>query len=158
MPTWYAMLRSALLLVCVTAAPLAAQATDNSARSGLGFALKGGIGFDPEQFMVGAQLSIGKTLGFVRVVPNAHLGFGDATTFDVNADFLLRLVVEDQGFGFYGGVAPGWITDDGGSDFGLSGVVGTQVPLLANRATNLEVRWGFTDRMPNLRILATLVF
>lgn len=158
MPTWRAMLRSALLLATVTAAPLAAQATDDPAPTGLGFALKGGIGFDPEQFVVGAQVSLGKTLGFVRVVPNAHLGFGDATTFDMNADFLLRLVVEDQGFGFYGGVAPGWITYDGGSDFGLSGVVGTQVPLLANRATNLEVRWGFTDRMPDLRILATLVF
>ena len=148
----------ALGLVALAATrPALAQEAESKAHSGLGFGVKGGIGFNPEQIVIGAQMSLGKALGFIRVVPNAHLGFGNETTFDVNIDFLARLVVEDKGFGFYGGVAPGWITYDGGSDFGLTGVVGTQLPIVKGKATNLEVRWNFTH-MPDLRILAAIVF
>lgn len=153
--------RSTLLvlgLAAVAAAgPLAAQEAESPAQNGLGFAAKAGIGFDPEQFVLGAQYSLGKALGFVRMVPNAHLGFGDATTFDVNVDFLARLILEDKNFGIYAGVAPGWITYDGGSDFGLTGVAGAQVPIVKGRATNIEVRWDFT-KMPDFRILAALFF
>jgi hypothetical protein len=145
------------LLAFAATVPAAAQEAESKAHSGLGFGVKAGFGFDPEQIVIGAQMSLGKALGFIRVVPNAHLGFMDETTFDVNIDFLARLVVEEKGFGFYGGVAPGWITYDGGSDFGLTGVVGTQLPILAGKATNLEVRWNFTN-MPDLRILAAIVF
>lgn len=145
------------VLALAAATPALAQEAESKAHSGLGFGVKAGIGFDPEQFIIGGQMSLGKALGFIRVVPNAHLGFGDQTTFDVNIDFLARLIVEEKGFGLYGGVAPGWITYDGGSDFGLTGVVGTQIPIIAGKATNLEVRWSFTQ-MPDLRILAAIVF
>lgn len=145
------------VLALAATAPVVAQEAEAKAHSGLGFGVKGGIGFDPEQFVIGGQMSLGKALGFVRIVPNAHLGFGDATTFDLNVDFLARLIVEEKGFGIYGGVAPGWITYDGGSDFGLTGVVGTQLPIIQGKATNLEVRWSFTQ-MPDLRILLGLVF
>ena len=145
------------LLALAATRPAFAQEAESNAHSGLGFGVKAGIGFDPEQFVIGGQMSLGKALGFIRIVPNAHLGFGDATTFDVNVDFLARLIVEEKGFGIYGGVAPGWITYDGGSDFGLTGVVGTQLPIIKGKATNLEVRWSFTQ-MPDLRILIAYVF
>ena len=147
------------ILALAAARPLLAQEQpqESKAHSGLGFGVKAGIGFDPEQFVIGGQMSLGKALGFIRIVPNAHLGFGDATTFDVNVDFLARLIVEEKGFGIYGGVAPGWLFTEGDDGFGLTGVVGTQIPIIKGKATNLEVRWNFTD-MPGLRILATLVF
>lgn len=145
------------VLALAVARPALGQEAESKAHSGLGFGLKGGIGFDPEQFVIGGQVSLGKALGFIRIVPNAHLGFGDATTFDVNVDFLARLIVEEKGFGIYGGVAPGWLSTEGDDGFGITGVVGTQLPIIQGKATNLEVRWDFTD-MPGLRILATLVF
>jgi hypothetical protein len=146
-----------LALVATTPALAQEQPQESKAHSGLGFGVKGGVGFGPEQFVIGGQMSLGKALGFIRVVPNAHLGFGDYTTFDVNIDFLARLVVEEKGFGIYGGVAPGWMFTEGDDGFGLTGVVGTQLPIFKGKATNLEVRWNFTD-MPDLRILAAIVF
>jgi hypothetical protein len=145
------------VLALAVARPALAQEAESKAHSGLGFGVKAGIGFDPEQFVIGGQMSLGKALGFIRIVPNAHLGFGDATTFDVNVDFLARLIVEEKGFGLYGGVAPGWIAYDGGSDFGLTGIIGTQLPIIQGKATNLELRWNFTQ-MPDLRILVGFVF
>jgi hypothetical protein len=146
------------VLALAATTPALAQEAESKAHSGLGFGVKAGIGFGPEQFLIGGQMSLGKALGFLRIVPNAHLGFGDETTFDVNLDVLARLVVEDKGVGFYGGVAPGWITYDGGSDFGLTGVLGTQLPLFKGKATNLEGRLRITDDMPDFRLLVTLVF
>lgn len=148
-----------VLALAATSPVLAQEASQESkAHSGLGFGVKAGIGFGPEQFVIGGQMSLGKALGFIRVVPNAHLGIGDETTFDVNVDFLARLIVEDKGVGFYGGVAPGWFTRDGGSDFGLTGVLGTQLPIFKGRATNLEGRLRITDDMPDFRLLVAIVF
>jgi len=151
-----------LLLAALSASSLAAQATDPSAaepkgHSGLGFGLKAGIGFSPTQFVVGAQYSLGKGLGIFRLMPNAHLGFGDATTFDFNLDFLARVIAKDAGFGFYAGAAPSFVTGDGGSGFGFTVVAGTQLPILKGHATNLEARFGTGD-VPDFRILAAIVF
>jgi hypothetical protein len=146
------------LLALSATTPALAQEAESKAHSGLGFGVKGGIGFGPEQFVLGAQMSLGKALGFIRVVPNAHLGFGDGTSFDVNIDFLARLVVADKGFGIYGGVAPGWVTYDGGNGFGLTGVLGTQLPIFKGKATNLEGRLRITDEMPDFRLLVAIVF
>ena len=151
-----------LLLAALSASSLAAQATAQSAgepggHSGLGFGLKAGVGFSPTQFVVGAQYSLGKGLGIFRIVPNAHLGFGDATTFDFNLDFLARVIAKDAGFGFYAGAAPSFVTWDGGSGFGVTLVAGTQLPILKGHATNLEARFGTGD-VPDFRILAAIVF
>jgi len=147
------------LATAIAAAPVLAQTAEPAppGSGGLGFGVKAGFGIDPDQFVIGAQYSLGKSLGVFRLVPNAHLGFGDVTTFDANLDFLLRLIAKDSGFGFYGGGAPTIITGDGEVDFGLTLVGGVQVPIIKNRATNIEVRFGITDHMPDFRILLSLI-
>lgn len=143
----------------LAAAPLSAQTSEPAppGSSGLGFGVKAGFGIDPDQFVIGLQYSLGKSLGVFRLVPNVHLGFGDGTTFDGNLDFLLRLVTKDSGFGFYGGAAPGFITGDSDFEVGLSLVGGVQVPLIKGKATNIEARFGITDHMPDFRILLSLI-
>lgn len=133
------------------------------APSGLGFGVRGGFGLDPDQFVVGAQFSLGKALSIARVVPSIDVGFGDnVTTIDFNADFLLRLTVEGTSFGFYGGGGPtlAYIdVDNAGSDWevGLSLTVGAQVPLLKKNATNIEGRFGIGD-IPDFRLLFAFIF
>ena len=151
---------TALVSALAVTPALAQQPTTEPAAPGassLGFGIKAGYGIDPDQFVIGAQYSLGKSVGIFRIVPNAHIGFGDGTTFDLNVDFLLRLIAQDSGFGFYGGAAPTFITGEGDSEFGFTLVGGVQVPLIKNKATNIEVRFGITDEMPDLRILLSLI-
>ena len=124
--------------------------------TGLGFGVKAGIGFDPEQIILGAQLSLGRA-ALLRVVPNVHLGFGDETTWDFNVDFLARLIFEGKRMGAYAGVAPTYTIYDGDDDFGGTGVVGLQLPLMPGKGTNIEGRFGFSGA-PSFRLLGTLVF
>jgi hypothetical protein len=75
------------LLATLSATAALAQEAASQGHSGLGFGVKAGFGISPEQIVVGGQVSLGKTLGIFRVVPNAHFGFGDVTSFDINVDF-----------------------------------------------------------------------
>ncbi len=145
--------------VLVSATASAQQpAPPPAGHSGLGFGVKAGVGFDPEQIVVGAQLSLGSTaLGLLRVIPNAHLGFGDETTWDFNVDFLVRLIFEGKRIGAFAGIAPTYTIYDGDNDFGGTFIAGIQLPLIPGKATNFEVRWGFSGA-PELRLMATLVF
>jgi hypothetical protein len=147
------------LAAALAATPVLAQTSEPAppGSAGLGFGVKAGFGISPDQFVIGAQYSLGKSLGVFRLVPNAHLGFGDVTTFDLNFDFLLRLIAKDSGFGFFGGAAPTFITGNDDSEFGITLVGGVQVPLIKNRATNLEARFGITDKMPDFRLLVSLI-
>jgi hypothetical protein len=150
---------SALLFVLVTTPALAQQPTSEPAAptaSSLGFGVKAGLGLEPDQFVIGLQYSLGKALGIFRIVPNAHLGFGDITTVDLNVDFLARFIAKDSGFGFYGGGAPTFITGSGFDEFGFTLVGGVQVPIVKNKATNIEVRFGLGD-LPDIRLLLTLI-
>jgi hypothetical protein len=140
-----------------------ADALAQQAHSGLGFGVRGGFGLDPDQFVVGAQFSLGKTLQIFRVVPSVDVGFGDnVTTIDFNGDFLVRLIVEDTSFGFYGGGGPtvAYVDVDGGDsqwELGLSLVVGVQTPIIPRRATNIEARFGVGD-IPDFRLLLAIIF
>lgn len=130
--------------------------------SGLGFGLRAGMGLDPDQFVVGAQFSLGKSLKIFRVVPSVDAGFGNSlTTIDFNADFLARLLVEGTSIGFYGGGGPtlAFIDRSGGGsrwEFGLSLVAGIQVPIISKKATNLEARFGIGD-IPDFRLLFAII-
>jgi hypothetical protein len=131
--------------------------------SGVGFGLRGGFGLDPDQFVVGAQFSLGKKFHFFRVVPSVDLGFGDnMTTIDFNVDLLLRLMAEDISFGIYGGIGPTLaFLDSKNTDskwrLGLSTVVGTQLPLSRKFATNIEGRFGI-GKIPDFRLLLAIIF
>jgi hypothetical protein len=144
------------VLITLSATAALAQAPESQSRSGLGFGVKAGFGINPEQFVIGGQVSLGKSLGIFRVVPNAHLGLGNPTTFDVNVDFLARLIAQDSGFGFYAGAAPSLVFGDN-TNFGGNLIAGLQLPLIPNKATNLEARFGL-GKVPDFRLLLTLVF
>ncbi|MGD8867249.1 MAG: hypothetical protein PVI01_06455 [Gemmatimonadales bacterium] len=138
------------------------DALAQEAPSGLGFGLRAGLGLDPDQFVVGGQFSLGKSLKIFRVVPSVDVGFGDnRTTIDFNGDFLVRLIVEGTSFGLYGGGGPtlAFIDRSGGDsnwEFGLSLVAGLQVPLIPKKATNLEARFGIGD-IPDFRLLLAII-
>jgi hypothetical protein len=150
-----------ILSFIISSTPVFAQ---KSGHSGLGLGIRGGMGLDPDQFVVGAQFSLGKKWGITRIVPSVDFGFGDnVTTIDFNADFLLRMIVEDAGFGLYGGGGPTlalWDFKNAESEWklGLSAVVGIQLPLIKKRATNIEARFGIGDNIPDLRILLAIIF
>jgi len=79
------------------------------------------------------------------------------TTTDLNLDLLLRLP-SAKGIAIYGGGAPTvTITSGGDSDLGATWVFGAQIPVIKNRATNLEMRFG-AGGMPKFRLLAVFVF
>lgn len=144
------------LLALLSATTLLAQESASKGASGLGFGLKAGFGLSPTQFVLGGQVSLGKSLGIFRVVPNAHVGIGDNTTFDVNVDFLARFIAQDSNFGFYGGASPTLVFGDN-TNFGGNVVVGLQLPLIPNRATNLEARIGL-GKVPDFRLLFAIIF
>jgi len=153
-------LASTALLVALATSPAFAQKPTNEpaapAVSSLGFGIKAGLGMNPDQFVIGAQYSLGKAVGIFRVVPAVHVGFGDITSFDFNVDFLARLITKDSGFGFYGGAAPTFIVGDESYDeFGITLIAGVQVPIIKNKATNIEARFGLGN-LPDFRILFTL--
>jgi hypothetical protein len=148
----------ALCALAIVAVSASAQQQAPAGHSGLGFGVKAGVGFDPEQVVLGAQFSLGKAaLRLLRVIPNVHLGFGDETTWDFNVDFLARIIFEGKGYGAYAGIAPTYTIYDGDNDFGGTWVVGAQLPFVRGRATNLEARFGFSGT-PAFRLLAALVF
>jgi hypothetical protein len=154
--------RASLLFVILLGLNAAnALAQDGQTPSGLGFGLRGGFGLDPDQFVVGAQFSLGKAFAITRVVPSVDVGFGDnVTTIDFNADFLLRLIVENTSFGLYGGGGPTLAFLDFKNDskwkLGLSVVVGAQLPIIKKHATNIEARFGIGD-IPDFRLLLALI-
>ena len=134
-----------------------------ASHSGLGFGLRGGFGLDPDQFVVGAQFSLGQKFHFFRVVPSVDLGLGDnMTSIDFNVDLLLRLIAEDISFGIYGGIGPTLAyLDSKKADskwrLGLSTVAGTQLPLSRKVATNIEGRFGI-GKIPDFRLLLAIIF
>ena len=135
-----------------------AQEAESSTPSGLGLGLKAGAGNDPAQVVLGVQWGLHfRRIRLLRIVPNVHFGFGDETTTDFNADVLLRLPT-GRGFAIYGGGTPTVTVASGGeSDMGGTWVIGTQLPLMTNRATTLEVRFG-SGGAPKFRLMATLIF
>ena len=126
----------------------------------LGFGLRAGMGLDPDQFVFGAQFSMGKPIGIFRFVPSMDVGFGNnQTVFNFNADFLVRMIIRDAPLELYGGAGPTLVFWDfkGHSawEVALSLVLGTQVRLSRSFASNLEARIGIGDT-PDFRLL--LVF
>ncbi len=135
--------------------------------SGLGFGLRGGIGLNPDQVVVGAQLSLGRALQIFRLVPSVDFGFGEnATTVAFNADFLLRFIIENSSFGFYAGAGPSAVYNDfrvidSRWEIGINLVAGTQLPLSRRFATNIEARFGAVgdpDGFPEFRLLLAVIF
>lgn len=148
-----ALFTTALLFAAATSIA-AAQSSSSSSQSDSRFGVRGGAGFTPSQFVVGASMTLGKAAGIFRLSPVAQVGFGDETTFDVNLDFLLRLRVEDSKFGFYAGAAPTLLFAND-THFGGTIVAGVNVPLFKGHESAIEGRFGIGD-VPDFRILLTV--
>jgi hypothetical protein len=148
------------------------EQAEKEAHSGLGFGVRGGFGLDPNQFVVGAQFSLGKALHLFRVVPSVDLGLGGGkTTVAFNMDFLLRLMAKDISLGLYAGAGPTVMymgagptvmykdhkDADGDWDLGLSTVLGGQLPLSRKFATNIEARFGIGS-IPDFRLILGIIF
>lgn len=144
----------ALTAILASATTIAAAQSSSGARDESKFGARAGVGFTPDQFVVGASMTFGKSAGIFRVSPVAQLGLGDVTTFDVNVDFLVRLLVENSSFGFYGGAAPTLVFGDN-TEFGGTIVAGVNVPLFKGRTSAIEGRFGIGD-VPDFRILLTV--
>jgi len=144
----------ALTALLAGASTMAAAQSSSAARTDSRFGARAGAGFTPDQFVVGASMTFGKAAGIFRVSPVAQLGLGDVTTFDVNVDFLVRLMVENSSFGFYGGAAPTLVFGDN-TEFGGTIVAGVNVPLFKGRTSAIEGRFGIGD-VPDFRILLTV--
>lgn len=144
---------AATLLTAASATLVVAQSS-STARSDSRFGARAGLGIDPDQFVVGASMTLGKVAGIFVVSPVAQLGLGDVTSLDLNVDFLVRLKVEDSGFGFYGGIAPTLVIADD-TELGGTLVAGVNVPLFKSRPSAIEGRFGLGD-VPDLRILLTV--
>jgi len=162
---WMRHLRSGIIGAVVGLAiifsPALAQDTDQSrGHSGLGFGLRGGFGLDPDQFVFGAQYSLGKALKIARFIPSVDLGFGDVTTITFNADLLFRLIVEGSSVGLYGG-GGGNLTyfDRNKSSWepGINVIGGVQLPLIQGYGTSIEGRFGIFD-VPDFRLLFVIIF
>lgn len=136
---------------------LSASGTEAQAR----FGLRGGFSLEPDQFVVGGQVEVGK-LAFARIVPSVDVGFGDdVTTIAFNGDFLLRVTIPDASLELYGGGGPTVLYADvsnGPSDWnlGLSLVVGGRLPVGGKHAINLEGRFGVGD-IPDFRLIAAII-
>lgn len=146
------LIATAFLATACTA--VAAAQSSSSARTDSRFGARAGLGISPDQFVAGASMTFGKAAGIFRVSPVAQIGLGDVTTFDVNVDFLVRLLVEDSSFGFYGGAAPTIVFGDD-TEFGGTIVAGVEVPLFKDRTSAIEGRFGLGD-VPDVRILLTV--
>lgn len=126
------------------------------------YGLRLGFGIEPEQIVVGSQVSVG-SLGPVRVVPSLDVGFGDnMTIFAINTDFYIRMLIPDIELFIYGGVGPTIIyisPSEGDSDWraGLSVVLGSRLPTGTDRQYNVECRMGI-GKLPDLRIMVSMLF
>jgi len=141
-------------LLLAASAGVAGAQSSSAARTDSRFGARAGLGITPDQFVAGLSMTFGKAAGIFRVSPVAQIGLGDVTTFDINVDFLVRLMVENSSFGFYGGGAPTLVFGDN-TEFGGTIVAGVNVPLFKDRASAIEGRFGIGD-VPDVRVLLTV--
>jgi hypothetical protein len=148
------------MLLAVSPAVGSAQTSDDAPFAKWGF--RAGLGIDPDQFVFGGQVSLGRWT-ITRIVPSVDVGVGDdATTIDFNGDLFLRLSVPDASLVLYGGGGPTLAYTDrdtggGNWDLGLSLVVGARLPLKTRQAFNLEARFGIGS-IPEFRLVLGILF
>jgi hypothetical protein len=147
---------AAALLVTL---PLAARAAANVSSIGP----RVGVSVDPDQLVVGGQLSIGPVAKDLTFDPNLELGFGDnETVTEINLDlhYHLRLSGSDWspyvGFGlgvaFIGVDEPAPFRDRSDTNVGANLIFGTQLPTSGSNKFLAELKLGLGD-IPSLKIM-----
>jgi hypothetical protein len=143
--------------------PVAAQDQSDHSAVKPGWGLRAGMGLNPDQMVVGAQIGLNKLFKITRLVVSGDLGFFDnVTTLDFNGDLLIPFVIPDSKLGFYGGGGPtlALIDPSGGSsswELGLSLVAGMRLPTNTKQDFNIETRFGIGD-IPDFRLLLAIFF
>lgn len=148
----------------VLAALIAATMTTTARADLRGWGPRAGLGFDPDQFVVGVALVTEPVLGPAMVAASADLGVGDDVTLvELSADLRWDLIpVPDTGVFLYGAIGPTLVIADydGGSntDIGIGAALGLEIPSRGRRLYDVELRLGLTDEVPDMRILVGMLF
>jgi hypothetical protein len=157
------MLASTLVLLAATA-PAAHAASPVVTAAGP----RVGVSLDPDQLVVGGQLSLA---GFARdwsFDPNLELGFGDHMTviaFNLDAYYHLRLSGSDWrpylgaglGANFLSWDEPFGTRDHSHTEIGLNAVAGFSIPAGSGDSWFTELRFGVGD-IPTLKIVGGFNF
>lgn len=161
------MMRRLLLagtLVLLSLPALAAQASTVVTAAGPRF----GFCTDPDQLVVGGQLSLEEFAPDWSFDPNLELGFGGDQTviaFNLDAYYHLRLKGSDWrpylggglGVDFVSWSAPLGVRDHSETNVGVNAVAGFTIPAGSGRHWFTELRFGLGD-LPTLKIVGGLNF
>ncbi len=149
------------ILVCVLGAiPYnVAYPQDKEQSAKKAFGVRSGYGSGPDQFVLGAQATLGKTLKVLQLAPSIDIGFGDGmTSYLMNMDFRLLSLsppkTSSRIYAGFGGSLAVYDQSAGGADteIGVSLIAGVTLPMGGKNDYTLEVRAGHGD-MPDFRIL-----
>lgn len=150
-----------MCIIFLASLSYANQNGENESRS---YGLRGGYSSNPDQFVIGLQSIMGKTLGFARFAPSIDVGFGDnQTTLLLNGDLrIISLSPPSSNSSFYAGFGPNlaWFkfkNIDSDTEVGLSLFGGLTLPMGRSNRYNLEARYGIGD-MPDFKILLGIYF
>ena len=154
------MLRRLLVVGALALLPLVAYAASPTVTA---FGPRLGVSVDPDQFVVGGQLSLQEFAPNWSFDPNLELGFGDNLTdiaFNLDAYYHLRLSGSDWrpylggglGVNFVSWDAPLGRRDDSDTQVGLNLVAGLTIPARSGDHWFTELRFGVGD-IPTLKIM-----
>ena len=127
-----------------------------------------GVSIDPDQLVVGGQLSLQEFAPDWSFDPNLELGFGDDQTnitFNLDAYYHLSLAGSDWrpyvggglGVDFISWDAPLGVRDHSDTHLGMNAVAGFTIPAGSGRHWFTELRFGLGD-LPTLKIMGGMNF
>jgi hypothetical protein len=159
------MLRRLLVAGALALLPLVAHAA-SPAVTALG--PRAGASIDPDQLVVGGQLSLREFAPDWSFDPNLEFGFGDGLTviaFDLDSYYHLRLSGSDWrpylggglGVNFFSQDAPLGKRDDSDTEIGLNLVAGFTIPAGSGDHWFTELRFGIGD-IPTMKIMVGFNF
>jgi hypothetical protein len=154
------MLRRLLVVGALVLCPVIAHAAPPTLAA---FGPRAGVSVDPDQLVVGGQLSLQEFAPGWSFDPNLELGFGDYWTviaFNADAYCHLRLTGSDWrpyvggglGVNFISSDAPYGTRDDSDTRIGLNAVAGFTIPAGSGDHWFTELRFGLGD-IPTLKII-----
>jgi len=159
------MLRRLLVVGALALLPLVAHAASPTVTA---FGPRVGASFDPDQLVLGGQLSLQEFAPDWSFDPNLELGFGDDLTviaFNLDAYYHLRLSGSDWRPYLGGGLGVNFISwdepfgarDRSDTEVGLNLVAGFSIPAGSGDHWFTELRFGVGD-IPTLKIMGGFNF
>src|SRR5262245_20363944 len=147
-----------VMLLCL-ALPVAARAASTES-----FGPRFGFSVDPDQVVLGGQMTTGDIAPSIAFDPNAEFGFGDhQTVVALNMDFHYRFELRDSDWSPYLGFGvgvnfdsidePAPFRDQSETDVGGNVILGANVPTHSGSKFFGELKLGLGD-IPSLKMLA----